>query len=306
MEKSSNTNVDNQTAPWKLAAALTAANFFYGTNVIGVKQIAPHHIGALGLSFSRIFFTALILILLPWFMKFKDRIALKDYPLLMLAGLLGITLNQTFSIMGISATNPIHSSLLIMSTPIIVTVLAAVFLNEGYGWNRILGLALGLSGACILILSKSHTASAHPPVLRGDLLVLAGSVCYSTYLILIRKISKKYSPLIILRFVFLFGAIFSLPLSLKDFMNANWTEFSGWDWFSIFYIVLLGTLAANLMMNWGVMKWGPSKTGSFIYFQPLFGSLGAIILMGESFTLVKLCAGLLIIAGVWVNSRGKT
>ena len=279
-----------------------AANFFYGTNVIAVKQIAPHHIQALGISFSRIFFTAILLTMLPVFSGKKERIEKKDYLLLMVACLLGVTLNQTFSIMGIASTNPIHSSLLIMSTPIIVTVLAAIFLKESFGGNKIIGLLLGLTGAFILIKSRATSGEVHPPTLLGDCLILAGSVCYSTYLILIRKVSKKYSPITILRFVFLFGALFSMPFSLKSFITADWAAFSGWDWFSILYIVVLGTLAANLLMNWGVQQWGPSKTGTFVYFQPVFGTLGAVLLMGEQFSVVKAIAGLLIVAGVWVTS----
>lgn len=279
-----------------------AANFFYGTNVIAVKQIAPHHIQALGISFSRIFFTAVLLTMLPLFNGKKERIEKKDYLLLMVAGLLGVTLNQTFSIMGIASTNPIHSSLLIMSTPIIVTVLAAIFLKESFGGNKIIGLLLGLTGAFILIKSRATSGEVHPPTMLGDGLILAGSVCYSTYLILIRKVSKKYSPITILRFVFLFGSLFSLPFSLQSFATADWAAFSGWDWFSILYIVVLGTLAANLLMNWGVQQWGPSKTGTFVYFQPVFGTLGAVLLMGEQFSAGKAIAGLLIVAGVWITS----
>jgi len=279
-----------------------AANFFYGTNVIAVKQIAPHHIQALGISFSRIFFTAILLTMFPLFNGKKERIEKKDYLLLMVAGLLGVTLNQTFSIMGIASTNPIHSSLLIMSTPIIVSVLAAIFLKESFGGNKVIGLLLGLTGAFILIKSRATSGEVHPPTMLGDVLILAGSVCYSTYLILIRKVSKKYSPITILRFVFLFGALFSLPFSLQSFATAEWSAFSGWDWFSILYIVVLGTLAANLLMNWGVQQWGPSKTGSFVYFQPVFGTLGAVLLMGEQFSIGKAIAGLLIVAGVWITS----
>lgn len=287
------------------AAALVAANFFYGTNVIAVKQIAPHHVQALGISFARIFFTAILLTMLPLFNSKKERIEKKDYALLMIAGLLGVTLNQTFSIMGIASTNPIHSSLLIMSTPIIVSVLAAIFLKEGFAGNKIIGLLLGLSGAFLLIKSRGISSEAHPPTLLGDGLILAGSVCYSSYLILIRRVSKKYSPITILRFVFLFGALFCLPFSLKSFLMADWEAFSGWDWFSILYIVILGTLAANLLMNWGVRTWGPSKTGSFVYFQPLFGTIGAIMILDEQFSMIKLAAGALIISGVWVTSLKK-
>jgi drug/metabolite transporter (DMT)-like permease len=88
-------------------------------------------------------------------------------------------------------------------------------------------------------------------------------------------------------------------------LKTSWNTFGGWDWFAFGYIIILGTLAANLMMNWGVRTWGPSKTGSFVYFQPLFGTLGAILLLGEQFSMIKLAAGALIISGVWVTSLKK-
>jgi drug/metabolite transporter (DMT)-like permease len=302
VEKYSSINKIKTQSDFKTAAALVAANFFYGTNVIAVKQISPRLIDPLGLSFARIMITSIMLFLIGLFIKSKETIERKDYPLLILAGFLGITCNLICSIKGISSTNPIHSSLLIMSTPIIVSLLAAVFLKERFGINKILGLALGLLGAFLLISSRNKSISQNPATVQGDLLIVAGSICYSTYLILIRRVSQKYSPLTILRFVFIFGGLFSIPLCFTTFMNANWVQFESLDWFSIIYIIILGTLIANLLMNWGVMKWGPSKTGSFIYFQPLFGTIGAVLLMGESFSLIKLFAGILIIAGVWVTS----
>jgi hypothetical protein len=84
-------------------------------------------------------------------------------------------------------------------------------------------LLLGLSGAFIADQKPSNfEVRVHPPTMLGDGLILAGSVCYSTYLILIRKVSRKHSPITILRFVFLFGALFSLPFSLKSFVTAEW------------------------------------------------------------------------------------
>jgi drug/metabolite transporter (DMT)-like permease len=298
----SNTDTTLKTNNVLTAAALVAANFFYGTNVLPVKKLSPHLMEPEGISFARIAFTSVMLLVLGFFTRRKEQIEKKDFLLLMVAGLLGVTCNQTFSVMGMAATNPIHSSLLIMSTPIIVTVLAAIFLKEKFGLNKVAGLVMGLSGAFLLIMNRTSSSTMHPASLHGDLLILAGSVCYSTYLILIRRISQKYSPLTILRFVFLFGALFSLPLTGPALLKTSWNAFGGWDWFAFGYIIILGTLAANLMMNWGVRTWGPSKTGSFVYFQPFFGTIGAILILGEQFSMIKLAAGILIIAGVWVTS----
>ena len=302
MERFSNTDQLKQDN-FITAAALVAANFFYGTNVIAVKLISPSLISPLGLSFARMFFSALVLLAMRLFYTPKEKIHRSDYPVLILAGFLGITCNQILSIMGIASTNPINASLLNMATPIIVTLLATIFLKEKFGMNNVLGLMLGLAGAVILINGRKTTNAANEATLMGDIFVLLASVCYSTYLILMRRVSTKYSPLTILRFVFLFGTVFSIPFCFGGFMDATWSNFNGASWYAIFHVIILGTLLSNILMNWGVMKWGPSRTGSFIYFQPLFGTIGAVLLMGEQFTFTKTIAGLLIIAGVWITSR---
>lgn len=302
VEKSSNTK-HSISVDIKTAAALVAANFFFGTNIIAVKYISPVLIGPLGLSFARMFFSALLLVAIPFVTKEKEKIKSKDYPLLILAGMLGITCNQICSIVGIAYTNPIHASLLNMATPIFVSVLAAVFLKEQFGWNKYLGLTLGVMGAAMLISTRSHAASTNPATLKGDAFIVLGSICYSTYLILIRNISARYNALTVLRFVFIFGTLFSLPVCFSEFYHAQWNEFSLGDWYAIFHIVILGTFLSYLMMNMGVTKWGPSRTGSFVYFQPLFGTLAAVVFLGEALNGLKALAGILIIAGVWINAK---
>lgn len=279
-----------------------AANFFFGTNIIAVKKISPLLIDPLGLSFARMFITSILLISIPLFIKEKEKIEKKDYLILIIAGLLGVTCNQIFSITGISKTNPIHASLLIMATPIIVSVLAAIFLQERFGWNKVLGLIFGISGASILITSRTALHSGNPASLLGDIFIVLGALCYSIYLILIRKISSKYKPLTILRFVFIFGTIFSIPLCAPSFYNASWNDFHGIEWYAIFHIIMLGTFLSYLLMNMGVSKWGPSRTGSYIYFQPLFGTAAAVLILNESLTIIKIAAGCLIVVGVWVTS----
>ena len=279
-----------------------AANFFFGTNIIAVKKISPILIDPLGLSFARMFITSILLISIPIFIKEKEKIEKKDYLILIIAGFLGVTCNQIFSITGISKTNPIHASLLIMATPIIVSVLAAIFLHERFGWNKVLGLIFGISGASILITSRTSMHSVNQASLTGDVFIVLGALCYSIYLILIRKLSSKYKPLTILRFVFIFGALFSIPLCASTFYNASWSDFHGIEWYAIFHIIMLGTFLSYLLMNIGVSKWGPSRTGSFIYFQPLFGTAAAVLILNETLTIVKIAAGCLIVVGVWVTS----
>lgn len=301
MENLSNTNKQISPFDWKTAAALVAANFFFGSNIIAVKLISPRLIDPLGLAYARMLISSILMILVPFFFKRKEKIEPKDRLILVIAAILGITGNQIFSIFGIALTNPIHASLLNMATPIIVSLMAAVFIGERFGGNKIVGLFLGVGGAAMLIMARDNMQT-RPASVLGDVLVVTASFCYSSYLILIRSISAKYTPLTILRFVFIVGTIISIPICGKSFLAAKWSLFTYGDWYALFHVIILGTFVAYLLMNMGVSKWGPSRTGSFVYFQPFFGTLAAMIVMNEKLTLVKVIAGLFIILGVWVTS----
>ena len=303
MQPEQNSTPKGKSLPeWTVGAGLIAANFFFGSNVIAVKHISPRLIEPAGLSFSRMFFSALLFLMLTGFKKESTKIERKDYPKMLLAALLGITGNQLFSIYGISLTNPIHASLLILSTPIIVSVLATLILKEQFGLNKFVGLLLGISGAILLILMRDNSSS-RTATLQGDLMVICGAACYSGYLILIKSFSDKYSTISILKIVFILGAICSLPITIKPFLSAHWGQFQFEDWYSIFHVVILATFCAYLLMNYGVTRWGPSKTGSFIYFQPLFGTLSAIVMVNQTLNATILAAAGLIILGVIVTMR---
>ena len=301
MEKSSNTN-SYKSDVLKLAAALVAANFFFGTNVIAVKKIAPLFISPISLGYLRMVFATLVFFFIPYVIGKNEKIKKGDLLTIFLAAITGISLNQILSINGIAHTNPVHASLLNMATPIFVSLLATVFLKERFGWNKILGLLLGISGAWMMIVTRNAGVSQNPATLIGDAMVLIAAVCYSSYLILIKNITGKYHFITVLKYVFLMGTIVSTPYCLSDFQNISWSTIplSAYYWF--FHILFLGTFLSYLLMNWGVQQWGPSKTGSFVYFQPLFGTLGAIFILNESLTPTKIIAGILIVAGVWINA----
>lgn len=301
MEKSSNINPYKNDSI-KTAAALVAANFFFGTNVIAVKKIAPLFISPISLGYLRMVFATVVFFFIPYVIGKNEKIKKADLITIFLAAITGISLNQILSINGIAHTNPVHASLLNMATPIFVSLLATVFLKERFGWNKILGLLLGISGAWMMIVTRNIGTSQNPATLIGDAMVLIAAVCYSSYLILIKNITGKYHFITVLKYVFLIGTIVSTPYCLSDFQNISWSTIplSAYYWF--FHILFLGTFLSYLLMNWGVQQWGPSKTGSFVYFQPLFGTLGAIFILNESLTPTKIIAGVLIVAGVWINA----
>ena len=287
-------------------AAVLAGNFFFGTSVIAVKHISPSLMEPIALTAIRVSVTTLLFWSLYATKPLQTGIVKKDYLLLFFCGIVGITLNQTFSMRGMSLTSPIHASLLILTTPITITLLAAWFLKESLNIIKIAGLLLGVAGGALLIFSRDISAKAGDQQSLGDLFVIMGAISYSVYVISIKPLMTKYKATHILQWVFLFGSLASIPLGWKSLSRVQWSAFDGMSWFALAYIVLGATFFAYRLMNYGVRVLGASITGSYIYTQPFFATIAAMLIMNESLNLQKAVAAVLIMGGVFlINYKGS-
>ena len=289
----------------KARAAVLVGNFFFGTSVIAVKHISPALIQPIALTAIRISVTTLLFWSFYVARPVKMSIDKKDFGLLAFCALVGITMNQTFSMRGMSLTSPIHASLLILTTPITITFLAAWLLKESLNALKLIGLLLGLSGGALLVFTRDLSANAGDQQSLGNLYVIMGAVCYSVYVVSIKPLMAKYKALHILQWVFLFGSFASLPLGWKDITRISWSAFDGTSWFALVYIVLGATFFAYQLMNYGISKLGASVTGSYIYTQPFFATIASMLILHESLSFVKIAAAGLIMGGVFLANYKK-
>src|SRR5690606_29452686 len=130
-------------------------------------------------------------------------------------------LNQLLFFYGLNLTLPIHASLIMLSTPILITLLAAVALREGLRPARIVGLLLGVAGAAVLI-SGGKAADTPDTYVRGDIAILLNAVSYAIYLVMIRPLMQRYRPLVGGRWVFLCGLLIVLPCGLPGLSGVEW------------------------------------------------------------------------------------
>lgn len=289
----------------KARVAVLLGNFFFGTSVIAVKHISPSLMAPIALTAIRVSVTTLLFWSLYAAKPVKIGIEKKDVGLLVFCAIAGITLNQTFSMWGMSLTSPIHASLLVLTTPIAITFLAAWFLKESLGFVKLTGLLLGVCGGALLVFSRDLSTNAGDQQSLGDLYVIIGALCYSSYVVAIKPLMAKYKAMHILQWVFLIGAFASLPLGWKELISISWGSFDGISWFALAYIVLGATFFAYQLMNYGIRKLGSSVTGSFIYTQPFFATVASMLILHESLSLVKIAAAVLIMGGVFFANYKK-
>lgn len=286
----------------KAHIAVLFTNIFFAANFSLVKFISPALVGPYGLNIIRVG-VSLCLFWLVWsFGKTGASIQKKHIPRFIICGLTGVAINQMLFIKGLTMTSTIHASMLMLCTPLLITLFAFWILKESVTIIKVAGLLLGIGGATLLIMNKESTGTAS---LNGDLLIVMNAISYAFYFIQVKPLMEVYHPLHIIRWVFTIGFIMILPFGWSQFDAVKWSVFNWQDVAALLMIVFCGTFLAYSFNIYGIRHLGAGTTGSYIYTQPVFAALVAVFFLGEKMTLEKGLAGLLIFLGVFLVSRKK-
>lgn len=228
----------------------------------------------------------------------------KDVGRLALCGLLGVAVNQMLFIKGLTMTTAIHASLLMLCSPILITLLALWILKEKITILKIAGLALGVIGSVLLIAGK-QTAGQPKDYLTGDIFIVLNGISYALYFVLVRPLMERYTPLQVVRWVFTFGFVMMLPVGWLQFGEIKWDQFNLNYTAMLLFVVLAGTFLAYVFNAYGIRILGPGVTSAYIYIQLVFAVAIAVLFFNEQLTWQKAGAGLMILLGVFLVSRKK-
>lgn len=287
----------------KAHLAVLGTNLFFAANFTLVKMIAPALIGAFGLNVYRAGLS-MVLFWAVWVLgKTSARIERKHWGRFILCALTGVAINQMLFLKGLTLTSTVHASLLMLTTPLLITLFALWVLKERLTLAKALGLALGIGGATLLILAKESSAHA-TDYLFGDILILVNAISYSVYFILVKPLMQHYSSLHVIRWIFTLGFLFILPFGWSQ---AAAVDFSNWNWHhlaALAGVVVTGTFLAYYFNTYGIQHLGAGTTGAYIYTQPVFAVIIAALVLGEEVSWQKALAAVLIFSGVYlVNTR---
>lgn len=282
--------------------AVLAANLIFGINFSAVQYITKKWIGPFGLNVIRVGVSTVLLWVLIFFSDTKAGIQQKHLGRFILCAITGVVINQMLFIKGLSMTLSIHASLLILVTPIFITMVAAWIGTEPLTFLKIMGLALGIGGAVLLALDRQHGGKGSD-ILWGDIFIIINAISYAFYFVLVKPLMLEYNPVHVIRWVFTIALAFVIPLGWNEFSKISWQNFGAMEYLATGFIVIGATFLAYLFNLYGIHQLGAGITGTYIYTQPIFAAVIAVLVLHEVFTLNKAIAAGLIVAGVLLVSR---
>lgn len=289
--------------------ALLVVNMLYGASHVLAKGVMPNYLTpSVFILFRVLGATVLFWILLAFVRQYK--IEKRDWLRLIGCGLFGVTVNQLFFFHGLNLSSSINSGIIMAFNPIMVVILSGLILREKISMIGLIGIILGAIGAVLLTLTGEKNIQETS---LGDLFLLVNSLSYAIYLVLAKPLMRKYSPILVITWVFTvgLGLLLLYPPVLSELSLTNFDKITVDIWLKIMFVVVGVTFLTYLLTMFGLKHLSPSTSSSYIYTQPvmviifafLFLYLGIADDYTSTITWKKIMYMLLIFLGVYLAGK---
>jgi drug/metabolite transporter (DMT)-like permease len=226
---------------------------------------------------------------------------------LMLAiGLLSQNILNGLTNLGLASTTATNAALIYGFSPVLIGLLAALFLREPFGARKRWGGAVGFAGVALIITQGRPQSIELRGVMAGNLWVLAGTLYWASYSVATRSLTQRIATEVFSFYVLVLGSL--LPVAWV-WAKENRFPLAGLDRPTLLAAAFVGVGTSTLAMNfwnWGLSHIEAGRVGMFCYLEPVFAAAIAILALGERPTWPTAAGSALVFAGIYLSTRVRS
>jgi drug/metabolite transporter (DMT)-like permease len=219
-----------------------------------------------------------------------------------LVGAVILTLHYWIQITGIQYTSATNSGWIIAVTPLVMALLAAVWLKERLTRTLMLGIAVATLGI-VLLVSRGELGRLDWLTSIGDWLVLASAHTWAFYTLAVRDAARETHPLSVAFWVLVPAALLTVGIMLP---TTDWGRVAAMPadvWGALLFLGVPGMALAQWAWQEGVARIGAAEAGVFLFLEPLSTTALAVPYLGEPLGPYTIVGGLLVLVGVATAQR---
>ena len=275
-----------------------------GNAIVG--RLAAGHIPPVTLSFLRWSFAFLLILPFAWKHLVRDWPAIRSRLGLMITlSITGIGVFNTMQYWALEHTQALNTLLLQSAGPLIVAVWSLILLGVRLTLAQAIGVLLSMTGVLVILLHGDLTALSNIQFNKGDLIFLLALAIFWIYSVLTLK-RPAIHGLSFVAFTFGCGAACLIPLWIWELSARPVMDIDAKNVLSLIYVAVFPSTVAYLCFNRGVQLIGANRAAPFFHVVPVFGSVMAIVFLGEHPQLFHFIGFALVLTGVYVASRRQT
>jgi drug/metabolite transporter (DMT)-like permease len=275
--------------------------FWAGNTVLG--RFIAGHVPPMTLSFVRWF--GAFLVLLP----FAAHHLARDWPAIRkhagkmtVLALTGFSAFNTMAYYGLQYTTAINGLLIQSIGPLFVAMWMFVLFGVRLTRRQAFGVAISLTGVVVIICRGSLDVLFAIAFNRGDVWFLIALLFYGFYTAMLRTRPIMH-PISFLAVGMGWGGLLLLPAVALELAGERRIILDGETLLSFAYVCVFPSLLGYLFLNRGIELLGANRAAPFMHLVPVFGSVLAIVLLGERFELYHAIGYALVFTGITVATR---
>lgn len=287
-------------------SAFTAYAIF-GFNIIVCKDLTSGGlIPPLGIFTLRSLIAGALFWIVSLFLP-SEKVDRKDYIRIFAASMIGFLTCQLTFLVGIPHITPMDCSILTAMSPIYTMAIAAIVIKEPVTWQKAGGVAISFAGIIYLIVSRvTAPGGITESTPFGIFMIVLNSLSFSMYLGIFKPLIAKYSAVTFMKWIFLFAACVSAPLSVKGLISVDWAGIPSMQYAELAYLVVCATFVTYFLIPVAQKRIRPTLVSMYSYIQPIIAIVISIVIGMDELTWQKVLAAAMVFGGVIIVSYSKS
>jgi drug/metabolite transporter (DMT)-like permease len=224
--------------------------------------------------------------------------ARRDALALLGLGTLGNGLYQILFIEGLARTRAGDAALVIAASHAFIALIGRLRGTEHIAIRGMMGIALSMAGIGLVVVGSGHGGTARSASLVGDLLILAGCLCWAVFTVFLQPYTHRVGGLYLSALTMVGGLIPLLLVALPSLLATPWRAVPSAAWGAIAYSGFGALVLAYLFWYRGVRVLGPTRTAMYSNLQPVFAVVVAWLVLGELPSSWQIVGAVAIISGL--------
>jgi len=286
----------------KANLAIFLAVVFWGLSFVSMKSLLNEGFPPFTMILIRYLLVCLILIFMLFFNKENKKITQKDYWILALSGMIGVTLYFLFESKGIQLTTASNASIIIATVPIFSLLIDIFYYHNSVTWIQTLGIILSFVGV-YLIINPYQTSYGGSSVIWGNILMMGACFSWVIYSMFSKNLHKKLSNFTITAYQSIFGTLFLILPALTE--QSKWIPVVGISWLHFLYLAILCSILSYFLYNYSLRHLGLSTVSVYINLIPVVGVIGSVLILKESIAMIQITGGCIVLISLFLVNQKR-
>ncbi|NLY71406.1 MAG: DMT family transporter [Clostridiales bacterium] len=271
--------------------AVIFANILWGLDFIAIDYMTAY-LPTSAVTFFRLLFSTVFLFIVLLIKEKKFHIDKADWPRVFISGAIGVTIYTWFECLGIQRTSGSLASLILATVPIFGLLADRILYKNRITPVKAIGIIVSIIGVAMIV--SGSGGEGFSGSIMGVIFMLVAAISWTSYVVLVKPLNKKYSILTLTTALLVSGTIAAIPIYLINKPSEALTC-PKTVWIILAVSAVVAFALGGFCYIFGVSRLSVTKVVIFENILPIVAIVASYILFKQMLTTIQLIGGAIVL-----------